>query len=841
MSFLELLKKRVVFIDGAMGTNIIERFPDRFPAGSDSTQIIESLNILSPEVVAETHSAFLEAGCDVIETNSFNANKISLRDTPLQGRVAELAGAATRIARETVKKYSTKKHPRFISGSIGPLDRLPTLGQITFDEMESAYIEQIAALVEGGVDLLQIETCQDPLQAKVALIAAREVMTSLKREVPIIVTATVDASGKTLLGTDIETFLTTVEPYMPAAVGLNCSTGPAEMEETVRNLCDISPFPVAVLPNAGLPELNENGMRYSLTPSELADWLERFVHEFGVAIVGGCCGTTPEHLAEVIRRLDKSAPKKRKVLYRPKIASLFVSKTLDQTPKPLLIGERTNATGSKEFREALKIGNYDGAIAVARKQEEKGVHLLDVSVALAGRDEIKDIVSVTSKLIRQVETPLMLDSTNPDAIRAALKVVSGRPIINSINLEDGGEKAMKVLALAKKYGACIVALTIDEEGMATTAKRKLSVAGRLIEFIKKQGLREEDILIDPLTFTLSDPKASAANAGSETIQGIKLIKKKYPHVRTLLGVSNISYGLPLKVRELINSVFFFETVQAGLDAAIVNVSQIVPHNRIPQEMVKLVHDVIHGDMSQQQPMTVLMQHVGRGGDAIMPPSEHVKAVATTAAERLRQSVIDGARSDLEEIIAEVVKTVPPKDVINRILLPAMDEVGHLFGDSELPLPFVLQSAEVMRNAVEILKPNIDQNATGQRGKLLLATVRGDVHDIGKNLVEIIVTNNGYEVINLGVKQSVDRIIQAAIEHNVDAIGLSGLLVSSTQVMKEDLEEMARRGIKIPVICGGAALTRNFVDESLQRIYEGDVYYAKDAFDGLKIMDVIVKK
>lgn len=835
-SFLKKLSQDILIFDGAMGTNLQNQNlkPEDF-GGKDGCN--EYLVITKPEAVEKVHESFLSVGCDAIETNTFGANRIVLAEYGLADQTIELNQKAVRLARKIAQKYSFPEKPRFVVGSVGPTTKLPTLGQISFDEMHSVFTEQITGLLQGGVDALLIETCQDILQAKIAVIAATHTFEKIGLRVPLLVQVTMEQTGTMLLGTEMAAALTTLEALPIDVIGMNCATGPQEMVENVRYLAAHTKLPISILPNAGLPENVGGKAHYKLTPKELADFQELFVKEFGINIVGGCCGTTPEHLAEVVKRVQVLSPKKREVLRQPSCSSLYESVTYKQKPAPLLVGERTNANGSKKFRQLLEKEDYDSITAMARESVQEGSHLLDVCCAYVGRNEVKDMIEVISRLNQQVTVPLMIDSTEAPVIEEALKRVSGKAIINSINLEDGEERMKKVCPLAKKYGAALVALTIDEKGMAKTRNDKVAIAERIYKLAtEKYGISGEDLFFDTLTFTLGSGDAEFRTAGVETIEAIRIIKQKFPEVHTILGVSNISFGLVPEARHILNSVFLHYAIEAGLDAAIVHAARIVPLFKIEEEARELARRLIFNEsLNGADPLHEFIDYFQRQ-QSREKERDVKKSAPASLEESLKNKIIDGNKENLEKELEQALKKYPPLEIINTILMDGMKEVGELFGAGKMQLPFVLQSAEVMKQAVSYLEPFMEKVAGAEKGRIVLATVKGDVHDIGKNLVDIILTNNGYKVFNLGIKQPIDTILSAAEEHKADAIGLSGLLVKSTSVMRENLEEMERRGLKLPVICGGAALTRKYVEETLKTVYSGAVYYAQDAFSALQVME-----
>lgn len=833
--FLKKLNEKVLVFDGAMGTNLQTlNLTSQDFGGKDGCN--EYLVVSKPDAIRSVHESFLKAGCDVIETNTFGSNRIVLAEYGLEERVVELNEKAARLAKEIAQKYATADQPRFVMGSVGPGTKLPSLGHIGFNELREIYKEQYKGLVAGGVDGLIIETCQDLLQTKIAIIAAVEYFKETGRRLPIIAQVTLETSGTMLLGTDIQAVITTLEMFPVDVIGINCATGPAEMAGHVRVLCERSVKHVSVLPNAGLPENVGGVAHYHLTPQELADHLERFVKDFGVSIVGGCCGTTPEHMKAVAERVGKCAPIKRSPMHETACASLYGISTYAQRPAPLLIGEQTNANGSKKFKQLLEREDYDAMVSVAREAVKEGAHLVDLCVAFVGRDEKKDMAEAVSRFNQQVAVPVMIDSTEIEVIEEALKHVAGKPIINSVNLDDGGERLRRICPMAKKYGAGLVALAIDEKGMAKSREEKLRIAKRIYQIVTQQyGIRSEDLFFDLLTFTLGSGSEEFRNAAPETLAAIRRLKKDLPGVHTILGISNISFGLEPQARQVLNSVFLHECVEAGLDAAIVHAKKILPLFKIPANELEAARRLLHNTwIDGKDPLQEYIACFAKKQRTSEPPRQAAGAIE----DILKNHILDGNAEALEAHLEEALKKYKPLEIINDLLLAGMKTVGELFGVGKLQLPFVLQSAEVMKKAVVFLERFMEKKEGQERGRIVLATVKGDVHDIGKNLVDIILSNNGYKVFNLGTKQTVEAVMKAAIEHRADAIGLSGLLVKSTLVMKEDLEEMNRRGMKVPVICGGAALNERFVERDLVQAYQGPVHYGRDAYSGLRIMEGI---
>ncbi|MCG3180189.1 MAG: Methionine synthase [Phycisphaerae bacterium] len=839
--FLQILSQRVLVFDGAMGTQIQahegELDVERDFAGLEGCN--EILCVTRPDLIEHIHEHYLLAGADAVETNSFGSGLIVLAEYGIADRIGELNRLAAQIARRAADAVSTPDRPRFVVGAMGPGTKLPSLGHTDWDALERSYRLQTLGLIEGGADVLLLETCQDILQAKAAIAGVTDAMRDAKRELPLMVQVTMEATGTMLVGTDIAAALAALDPYEQVRViGLNCATGPAEMSEHVAHLGRHSRRPISVLPNAGLPQMVGGKAHYPLSPADFARWQMRFVEEDGVAIVGGCCGTTTEHIAALVKALGDRPPKPRQATFAPQVASLFSAVDLGQQPAPLLVGERANANGSRKFREMLQAEDLDGMVAMARDQAKEGAHVIDVCAAYVGRDEARDMGRLIDRLSRECPIPLMIDSTEAPVIEQALKRIGGRAIINSINLEDGEKRMAAVCPMARRYGAAVVALTIDEEGMAKTADRKVAIARRIHDLaVNRFGLRPQDLLFDPLTFTLGSGDEEWRAAGVQTLDAIARIKAELPGVYTLLGLSNISFGLNPEARHVLNSVFMHEAVERGLDAAIVHAARIMPLSRIDPQARELARRLVYDERREgSDPLTELMALFADAGKsrqkAEAPKPKNVE-------ESLRQRIIDGDRQGLDADLNRAMEKYPPLEIINTFLLEGMKVVGDLFGAGEMQLPFVLQSAETMKAAVRHLEPHMEKIEGAGKGRIVLATVKGDVHDIGKNLVDIILTNNGYEVVNLGIKQPIGAILESAREKKADAIGLSGLLVKSTLVMRENLEEMNRQSVAIPTLLGGAALTRAYVEEDLRSLYRGRVFYGKDAFAGLRIMDALM--
>ncbi len=850
-ALLTALDERVVISDGAMGTMLqsADLILDDFEGYEGCNEI---LNVTRPEVVQGVHEAYLLAGAEAVETNTFGANLANLGEYDISDRIGELALAGARLAREVVDGISTPGRPRWVIGSVGPGTKLPTLGHVPFATLRDAYQQQVEGMLAGRIDAVLVETCQDLLQAKAALIGARRAMKAADIAVPLFCHVTVETTGSMLLGSEIGAALTALEPLGIDLIGLNCATGPAEMSEHLRHLSKQARVRLGVMPNAGLPELGPGGAVYPLTPDELGIALAGFVREYGTTLIGGCCGTTPEHITAVVNAVAGVQPARRRPRPEPGAASLYQSVAFRQDTSYLAIGERTNANGSKAFREAMIAERWDDCVEIARQQTRDGSHLLDLCVDYVGRDGAADMSELAGRFATASTLPLVLDSTEVAVIEAGLERLGGRAVINSVNYEDGdgpGSRIAKVMPMIREHGAAVIALCIDEEGQARTAEWKVRVATRLIEDLTSNwGMRVEDIIIDALTFPIATGQEETRRDALETIEAIREIKKRHPDVQTTLGLSNVSFGLNPAARHVLNSVFLHECVNAGLDSAIVHPSRIMPMSRIPDRQREVALDMVY---DRRRPAS-------EGREAYDPLQEYLKLFEGVAAsdaratrtaelallplsERLERRIVDGERNGLEADLNEALTTRPALEIINDTLLAGMKIVGELFGSGEMQLPFVLQSAEVMKAAVAHLEPHIERGDEEGKGKIVLATVRGDVHDIGKNLVDIILSNNGYDVVNLGIKQPISAIIGAAEEHRVDVIGMSGLLVKSTVIMKDNLQEMNSRGIaaRWPVLLGGAALTRAYVERDLAEMYEGDVRYARDAFEGLRLMDALV--
>ncbi|MCU1492076.1 MAG: methionine synthase [Acidimicrobiaceae bacterium] len=845
-SYLDLLRERVVIFDGATGTNLQLRDLSADDFGGPALEGCNEILVLTrPDVVRDLHRSFLEVGVDVVETDSFGAFPLVLAEYGIAERAGEISRRSAELAREVADGYSTPDHPRFVAGSLGPGTKFPTLGQIPYADLRDSYEVAAVGLLEGGVDLLLVETAFDLLGAKAALAACRRAMAKVGREVPLQVQVTIELTGRMLPGTEIGAALAALEAVRPDVIGLNCATGPVEMYEPVRYLSSHSRLPISTIPNAGLPSVVDGKMHYDLDPDGLAQHLDAFVSELGVSVIGGCCGTTPEHLAKVVERVGHRPAPRRDIAHESGAASLYSFVPFHQESSVLMVGERTNANGSKKFREAMLAGDFDTTTAMARDQVKEGAHLIDVCVDYTGADGVSDMGEVISRLATQSSVPVMVDSTEPQVIRTALEWLGGRSVLNSVNLEDGdgpGTRLDSFLSLAREHGAAVVCTCIDEEGQARTAEWKLRAARAIHDLaVDRYGLSPEDLFFDPLALPLSTGMEEGRKDGVETIEGIRRIKAELPGVNTILGLSNVSFGLSPATRQVLNSVFLHECAEAGLDAAIVHPSKILPLHRIDEEVREICLDLIYDRRREgYDPLSAL---IARFEGVSGPATKKEDRSGWPVERRLEQRIIDGDRNGLQDDLDEALGTGHTAlGIVNDYLLAGMKVVGDLFGSGEMQLPFVLQSAETMKAAVAHLEPHMERNDSGGRGRVVLATVKGDVHDIGKNLVDIILTNNGYEVHNLGIKVPIAEMLATATEVKADVIGMSGLLVKSTLIMRENLEEMNRRGLaELPVLLGGAALTRSYVERDLRQVYEGRVFYGRDAFEGLHTLERLMEE
>ncbi len=850
-TYLNRDEKPLIIFDGGTGTSFqnLNLTADDF-GGKELEGCNENLVLSSPEVVEKVHNSFLEAGCHVIETNTFGASSIVLDEYDIADKAYEINKNAAFIAKKAAAKYSSVDKPRFVAGSIGPTTKLPTLGHIDFDELKQSYKEQIYGLIDGGVDLLLIETCQDVLQIKSALLASKEILESKNIDIPLMVSITMETTGTMLVGSDIASALTILEPFNIDILGLNCATGPEQMKEHIKYLSENSPFAISCIPNAGLPENIGGVAHYRLKPIELKMQLMNFIYDFNVQLIGGCCGTTPEHIKYLSSIIDEiidnertnNNGKKNSSGFIPSASSIYNSVPYKQDNSILIVGERLNASGSKKVRELLNNDDWDGLVSIAKQQQKENAHVLDVNVDYVGRDGVKDMKEITSRLVTNINLPLMIDSTDADKMESGLKSAGGKCIINSTNYEDGNERFDQVLNLALGYGSGLVVGTIDEDGMARNADKKYNIVKRALNRTRECGLSDYELFFDPLALPISTGIEEDRLNAKETITAISKIRENFPDIHIILGISNISFGLSPLSRINLNSIFLDECIKAGLDSAIIAPNKILPLSKISEETKKLCLDLIYDKREFEDDICIydpLVELTKAFQDLSIQDFKKASSENKnlTLEESLKNHIIDGEKIGLEDQLNKALKKYKPLEIINTFLLDGMKVVGDLFGSGQMQLPFVLQSAETMKFAVSILEPymeTVDENISN--GKLLIATVKGDVHDIGKNLVDIILTNNGYDVINLGIKQDVSAIIDAQKKHNADCIAMSGLLVKSTAFMKDNLEAFNNEDISVPVILGGAALTPKFVNEDCSKIYKGKILYGKDAFTDLKFMN-----
>ena len=839
--YLEALARGVLIYDGATGTSFQMQDLHAEDFGGHAFEgCNEMLCITRPDAVETLHRSFLDVGVDVIETNSFGSFSVVLNEYGIADRAHELAYASASIAKRVADSYNSASRRTFVAGSMGPGTKFPTLGQISYDDLTNSYEEMAYALLEGGVDVLVVETMYDLLSGKAAIAACHRAMVRHGRVVPIQAQVTIELTGRMLPGTEIGAAITALTPLGIDIIGLNCATGPVEMYEPLRQLTETAPLPLSCMPNAGLPSVVEGKMHYDLTPEALAEHLAKFVSEYGVRAVGGCCGTTPAHLARVVETVRPLQAAKRSPHLEAGVASIYSATNFQQDRSVLLVGERTNANGSKKFRDAMLEGDWDTCVGIGRDQIKEGAHILDVCVDYTGADGVNDMNELMSRLATQSSVPIMVDTTETKVARQALSWLGGKAILNSVNLEEGdgpGTRLDGFLSLAAEFGTAVVATCIDEEGQARTAEWKVRAATAITDLaVTRYGLSAHDIFIDPLALPLSTGMVESRRDGIETLEAIRRIKSELPGVRTILGLSNISFGLNPAARQVLNSVFLHEAAEAGLDAAIVHASKILPLSRVDDDARRICLDLIYDRRTDTyDPLAELL----RAFEGVSTSSQNQHSLDDLALdERLRQRIIDGARVGLDDDLSEAMSAgMKPLDIVNDLLLDGMREVGDLFASGEMQLPFVLQSAETMKAAVAFLEPHMEKSDQGGRGRVVLATVKGDVHDIGKNLVDIILTNNGYEVINLGIKVGINEMLTAVEEEHADALGMSGLLVKSTLIMRENLELMNERGMSnVPVLLGGAALTRTYVERDLREVYEGRLFYGKDAFEGLRVLD-----
>ncbi len=850
----QALAERVVVADGAMGTMLQahDLSLDDFQGYEGCNEI---LNVTRPEVVRAVHDEYFAVGCDAVETNTFGANFANLAEYDIPERIYELSEAGARIARESADHWSAETgQQRWVLGSMGPGTKLPTLGHAPYAQLRDAYQQQTEGMIAGGIDAILVETSQDLLQTKASILGSRRALKALGADLPIFAQVTVETTGTMLLGSEIGAALTALEPLGIELIGLNCATGPAEMSEHLRYLAKHATIGVSVMPNAGLPVLGPNGAHYPLGPEELADAQATFIRDYGLSLVGGCCGTTPEHLRVLVERVRATEKGVRKPRHEAGVASLYAHVPFKQDAAYLAVGERTNANGSKAFREAMLEARWDDCVDIARAQTRDGAHLLDLYVDYVGRDGVADMKELAGRFATASTLPIVLDSTEPAVLEAGLEMLGGRVIINSVNFEDGDgpeSRFAKIMPLVREHGAGVVVMCIDEAGQARTAERKVEIAARTIDdLVAKWGMRVDDIFVDCLAFTIGAGLEESRKDGSETLEGIKALKQRYPTVQTTLGLSNISFGLNPAARIVLNSVYLHEAQKAGLDSAIVHASKILPMARIPEERRNVALDLIYDrrrpatdDTPAYDPLQKFLELFEGVDAASMASAKAEELLSLPLFERLERRVVDGARKGLEPDLDLALQERPALEIINETLLSGMKTVGELFGSGQMQLPFVLQSAEVMKTAVAYLEPHMERVEGDESGKgtIVLATVKGDVHDIGKNLVDIILSNNGYSVVNIGIKAPIAAIVEAAENNRADVVGMSGLLVKSTVIMRENLEELASRKLadRWPILLGGAALTRAYVEQDLADSFDGQVRYARDAFEGLRLMDAFM--
>jgi 5-methyltetrahydrofolate--homocysteine methyltransferase len=829
----KLIQTRVLIIDGAMGTQIQSLdIPESKWDGAEGCN--ELLNSTYPEVIKGIHRSYAKAGADIIKTNTFGAIPWVLDDYDIEDRAYELSFNGAKIVREVCNQFQTDDTPKFVAGVLGPGTKLPSLGHIGYDEMYNGYKISAKGLKDGGSDLFLLETCQDPLQIKAAIHACSDI----DREIPIIVSVTIELSGTMLIGTDATTIATILEPFDILSLGFNCGTGPEQVRRHISALSEVWHSNISVHANAGLPQNRGGKTFYPMEADEFASLQSGFLDIDGVSILGGCCGTTPEHINRLSMAVKDKKPKPPTGCHKTSLASLFETRELVQSPAPYLIGERSNATGSKAFRDLLLSESYERTLSVAKEQVRYGAHGIDISVGFAGRDETKDMRILVSLYSQKITLPLMIDSTQIEAIEVGLKQVGAKPIINSVNLEDGEEKFDQICTLAKRYGASLVCLSIDEKGMAKTREQKVDIAKRMYDrATKKHKLKGSDLVFDLLTFTVGSGDEEYYSAAIDVIEAIREFKSIHSEVGFVLGVSNISFGLDKYAREYLNSVFLHHCIEAGLSMAIVNVKSILPIHKISDEDREVCEDLLFNNRQNGDPLFKFIEHFSSAKELDNSTSDE-EFLALSTKEKISKLLIDGDKERMLKLLEVAKDEIAPEKIVNEILLEAMKVVGDLFGDGKMQLPFVLQSAETMKSAVDFLNPYLPKKEVKKETTLILGTVKGDVHDVGKNLVDIILTNNGYRVINLGIKTDVEEFIDSFKEHEADAIGMSGLLVKSTAVMLDNLKFLKSKGIDTPILLGGAALTSSFIEEYCRPNYDGSIFYCRDAFDGIEAMSRI---
>ena len=841
---LKILEKRAIIIDGAMGTQIqTYKVPNNawIYKGENLDGCNELLNLNAPEIISKIHKAYAYAKADMIKTNTFGTMPWVLDEYGIGNLAYELSYLGAKLVKEACSEYETKDNPKFVLGSIGPGTKLPSLGHIRYDEMYEGYKIVAKGLLDGGADVFLLETCQDPLQIKAALHAIEDLQKELNLEdkLPIMVSVTIELSGTMLIGTDAATIATILEPFDILSLGFNCGTGPEQVQKHLKVLSQNYHGLISIHANAGLPQNRGGYTYYPMGPNEFSSLQKSFLELDGVSFLGGCCGTTPQHIKNLVDETKSIIPKAPSGSHPKSLASLFGTVTLKQEPAPLLIGERSNATGSKAFRDLLLNEDYEGTLSVAQAQVRSGAHILDVSVGFAGRDESKDMDKVVSIYSQKIALPLMPDSTQVKALEIALKQIGGKAIINSVNLEDGIEKFDEVCSLAKKFGSSLVCLVIDEVGMAKTVDKKVEVAQRIYERATQlHKIDPRDLVFDMLVFTVGSGDDEYRDAAIQTIDAINKFSTMHPEVGTTLGLSNISFGLSANARTYLNSVFLHHCIKAGLTSAIVNVAHLIPIAKMSDEDLKICEDLLFNNQAKGDPLFKFIDYFSTKSGVEEKKDEGFELLSPE--EKVKKLLIDGDKQRLIPLVDSIKDEVPPELIVNEWLIDGMKEIGELFGSGVMQLPFVLQSAETMKATVDFLNPYLPKKEKSSSAALVIGTVKGDVHDVGKNLVDIILSNNGFKVINIGIKAEITEFIKVLKEQNVDAIGMSGLLVKSTGVMKENLEELEKAGIKVPVLLGGAALTKSFIDDFCRPVYSGPIFYCKDAFDGVVAMQRIEK-
>jgi 5-methyltetrahydrofolate--homocysteine methyltransferase len=834
---LNIIKKRPLIIDGAMGTALqnidIEQQFWLDKKNTDQEGCNELLNSTAPHIIENIHKQYINSGADMIKTNTFGSMNWVLDEYDMGNRSYEFSYAGAKIVKDLCIKYSTKSKPRFVLGSIGPGTKLPSLLHIGYDDMYLGYKEMARGLADGGVDVFLLETCQDPLQIKSAIHALQDIAP----KIPIMVSITIELSGTMLIGTDVQTIATILEPFDILSLGFNCGTGPSQVKKHLQVLSEVCNKPLSIHANAGLPQNRGGCTFYPMDDKEFSKIQKTFLDFHGVAFLGGCCGTTPAHIKALVDEVSLSIPKKPIGCHPASLASLFNSIELKQKPAPLLIGERSNATGSKAFRELLKSNDYEGTLSVGQQQVKAGAHIIDVSVGFAGRNEIKDMNAVISQYIQKISLPLMPDSTQIPALEEALKLIGGKPILNSVNFEDGEDRFDEICQLAKRYGTSLVCLVIDEDGMAKNRKRKIEIAQRIYERATKvHQINPKDLVFDMLVFTVGSGDDKYRTAAIETIEAIREFQIMHPEVSTTLGLSNISFGLDSKARVYLNSIFLYHCIEAGCTSAIVNVKHLLPRNKMSSEDVTVCENLLFNNQKDSDPLFTFIKHFSNAEIQDNKSDEEFEKLSNK--EKVKQLLLDGNKEGMISIVNRLKDSMPAEIIVNEWLIDAMKVVGELFGSGQMQLPFVLQSAETMKTTVDFLNPYLPKIEKKSKTVLILGTVKGDVHDVGKNLVDIILSNNGFKVINIGIKVGISDFIEAAKKHNASAIGMSGLLVKSTNEMKANLIELKNQGINIPILLGGAALTKAFVDDFCRVEYDGAIFYARDAFDGVISMQRI---